>query len=26
MGTAYTTFSFLQGLDADIDVREEVPA
>jgi quinol monooxygenase YgiN len=26
MGTTYTTFSFLQGLDADIDVREEVPA
>ena len=26
MGTAYTRFSFLQGLDADIDVREEVPA
>jgi quinol monooxygenase YgiN len=26
MGTRYTTFSFLQGLDADIDVREEVPA
>jgi len=26
MGAAYTTFSFLQGLDADIDVREEVPA
>jgi quinol monooxygenase YgiN len=26
MGTTYTTFSFLQGLDADIDVRVEVPA
>jgi quinol monooxygenase YgiN len=26
MGTAHTTFSFLQGLDADIDVREGVPA
>jgi quinol monooxygenase YgiN len=26
MGTTYTTFSFLQGLEADIDVREEVPA
>jgi quinol monooxygenase YgiN len=26
MGTTYTTFAFLQGLDADIDVREEVPA
>jgi quinol monooxygenase YgiN len=26
MGTTYTMFSFLQGLDADIDVREEVPA
>jgi quinol monooxygenase YgiN len=26
MGTTYTTFSFLQGLDADIDVREEVRA
>jgi quinol monooxygenase YgiN len=26
MGTTYTTFSLLQGLDADIDVREEVPA
>jgi quinol monooxygenase YgiN len=26
MGTTYTTFSFLQGLDADVDVREEVPA
>jgi quinol monooxygenase YgiN len=24
MGTSYTTFSFLQGLDADVDVREEV--
>jgi quinol monooxygenase YgiN len=26
MGTTYTTFSFLQGLDADIDVLTEVPA
>jgi quinol monooxygenase YgiN len=26
MGTRYTRFSFLQGLDVDIDVREEVPA
>jgi quinol monooxygenase YgiN len=26
MGTPYTRFSFLQGLDADVDVREEVPA
>jgi quinol monooxygenase YgiN len=26
METTYTTFSFLQGLDADIDVREGVPA
>jgi quinol monooxygenase YgiN len=26
MGTAYTTFSFLQGLDADINVRKEVHA
>jgi quinol monooxygenase YgiN len=26
MGTTYTTFSFLQGLDADIDVREGAPA
>ena len=26
MGTTYTTFSFLQGLGADIDIREEVPA
>jgi quinol monooxygenase YgiN len=26
MGTAYTRFCFLQGLDAGIDVREEVPA
>jgi quinol monooxygenase YgiN len=26
MGTTYTTFSFLQGLDADIAVPEEVPA
>jgi quinol monooxygenase YgiN len=26
MGTTYRTFSFLQGLDADIDVRQEVPA
>lgn len=26
MGTTYTRFSFLQGLDADINVREEVPA
>jgi quinol monooxygenase YgiN len=26
MGTAYTRFSFLQGLDAEINVREEVPA
>jgi quinol monooxygenase YgiN len=26
MGTTYATFSFLQGLDADIDVREEVHA
>jgi quinol monooxygenase YgiN len=26
MGTRYTTFSFLQGLGADIDVREEVRA
>ena len=26
MGTTYTVFSFLQGLDADIDVRDEVPA
>jgi quinol monooxygenase YgiN len=26
MGTTYTAFSFLQGLEADIDVREEVPA
>jgi quinol monooxygenase YgiN len=26
MGTTYTTFSFLQGLDADSEVREEVHA
>jgi len=26
MGTVYTTFSFLQGLEADIAAREEVPA
>jgi quinol monooxygenase YgiN len=26
MGTTYTAFSFLQGLDADIDVLDEVPA
>jgi hypothetical protein len=26
MGTAYTTFSLLQGLDADIDVLAEVSA
>ena len=26
MGTHYTTFSFLQGLNADIDVRDQVPA
>jgi len=26
MGTRYTTFSFLQGLDADIEVREDVRA
>jgi quinol monooxygenase YgiN len=26
MKTTYTALSFLQGLDADIDVREEVPA
>jgi quinol monooxygenase YgiN len=26
MGVEYTTFSFLQGLEADIDVREEVRA
>ena len=26
MGTTYTTFSFLQGLDADVDVLDEVPA
>jgi quinol monooxygenase YgiN len=26
MGTPYQRFSFLQGLDADITVREEVPA
>jgi quinol monooxygenase YgiN len=26
MGTTYTTFSFLQGLDAHVDVREEVRA
>jgi quinol monooxygenase YgiN len=26
MGTTFTAFSFLQGLDADIDVLEEVPA
>jgi quinol monooxygenase YgiN len=26
MGITFTTFSFLQGLDADIDVLAEVPA
>ena len=26
MGTTYTTFSFLQGLNADIDVLDEVSA
>jgi len=26
MGTTYTTFSFLQGLDADVDVLEGLPA
>ncbi len=26
MGTMYTTFSFLQGLDADVDVLEGLPA
>lgn len=26
MGTPFKVFSFLQGLDADIDIREEVPA
>jgi quinol monooxygenase YgiN len=26
MGTEYTAFSLLQGLGADVDVREEVPA
>jgi hypothetical protein len=26
MGTTFTTFSFMQGLDADIDVLAEVPA
>ena len=26
MGTEFTAFSFFQGLDADIDVLEEVPA
>jgi hypothetical protein len=26
MGTTFTTFSFLQGLYADIDVLAEVPA
>ena len=26
MGTAFTVFSFLQGIDADIDVLDEVPA
>jgi hypothetical protein len=26
MGVTYTTFSFLQGLDADISVLDEVPA
>jgi len=26
MGTAFNRFSFLQGLDADIDVLDEVPA
>jgi quinol monooxygenase YgiN len=26
MGTTYTAFSFLQGLNADIDVLDEVPA
>ena len=26
MGVKYTAFSFLQGLDADVDVLDEVPA
>jgi hypothetical protein len=26
MGTTFTTFTFLQGLDADVDVLEEVHA
>jgi hypothetical protein len=26
MGTTYTTFSFLQGLNAEIDLRDQVPA
>jgi hypothetical protein len=26
IGTPFTALSFLQGLDADIDVLEEVPA
>ena len=26
MGTTYTAFSFLQGLNADIDLRDQVPA
>jgi hypothetical protein len=26
MGTTYTTFRFLQGLSADIDLRDQVPA
>ena len=26
MGTTYTTFSFLQGLNADVELPEEVPA
>jgi hypothetical protein len=26
MGTTYTTFSLLQGLDAGVDVLDDVPA